>query len=53
MTALKILAIVLIGEIAIHVLFFSLSKIFGKDKKDKISKECWNAFLLLPPFASA
>ncbi len=37
MTALKILTIVLVGEIGIHILFFSLSKIFGKEKKDKIN----------------
>jgi hypothetical protein len=37
MTALKIFLIVLIGELAIHILFFILSKLFGKDKKDKIN----------------
>jgi hypothetical protein len=37
MTWLKILLVVAIGEVAIHILFFALSKIFGKDKKDKIN----------------
>jgi hypothetical protein len=37
MNVLKILAILLVGEMVIHILFFSLSKIFGKNKKDKIS----------------
>jgi uncharacterized membrane protein len=37
MIALKIVAMLILGELLIHVLFFSLSKFFGKDKKDKIN----------------
>lgn len=37
MTILKILTIVIVGEVIIHILFFFLSRIFGKDKKDKIN----------------
>lgn len=37
MTWLKILVVIAVGEVAIHILFFTLSKIFGKDKKDKIN----------------
>ena len=37
MSALKIVAMLILGELLIHVLFFSLSKFFGKDKKDKIN----------------
>jgi hypothetical protein len=37
MIVLKILGVIVSGELLIHILFFSLSKFFGKDKKDKIN----------------
>jgi hypothetical protein len=37
MIALKVLAVLIAGELLVHVLFFGISKFFGKDKKDKIS----------------
>jgi hypothetical protein len=37
MIAVKILTVIVIGELVIHFLFFLLSKLFGKDKKDKIN----------------
>jgi hypothetical protein len=37
MTAIKILSVIVLGELLIHILFFFVSKIFGKDKKDKIN----------------